>query len=153
MPEAGAASLGYAFDPRHRGEVGAGHDVDRGIAIRQAEQLTVERGEFLRAIADALVLGQQDPAPAAALGDPLLVGDVPGVVAVVVGDEMNRVAGAPQSVRRDLPRLRSKKNSGRLAEDILDDVNGQAVLLGDGADPLAGTPEAHDVRHAHLGVG
>jgi hypothetical protein len=42
-------------------------------------------------------------------------------------------------------RLRSKKNSSGLSEDVLDDVLGKVVLLGDSGDRLARAPEGDDV--------
>src|SRR5689334_4962700 len=43
------------------------------------------------------------------------------------------------------PRLRSRKNSSGLSEDILDDGLGQVVLLGDCPDGFACAPECDDV--------
>ena len=55
------------------------------------------------------------------------------------------VAGRVPADVQQLPRLRSRKSSGRSAEDILDDVDGQAVLVGDRRQALTVSPERHEV--------
>jgi hypothetical protein len=91
-------------------------------------------------IPNALVLGEQDPSVRSAIRNPLLIRDVAGVVRVVISDEVDDVAGLPQLAAVILPKLRSKKNSGSSAEDILADVHGQAVVIGDRCESLAISP-------------
>ena len=151
MPEPDVRAVCGAVDGGHGFQEALGDGVERCISVGEAEQVAVREGcEFIRAVADALVLRQERPAVLAAFGDPLGIADLLGVVGVEVGDEMDGVSGVPQSVCRDLPRLRSKKNSSGLSEDVLDDVLGKAVLLGDGSDRLARAPERDDVLDLHL---
>src|SRR5680860_1692435 len=50
------------------------------------------------------------------------------------------------------PRLRSKKNSGGETEDILDDVDRQAVLVCNRGELLPHAPQCHQVFDLDLGV-
>ncbi len=69
---------------------------------------------------------------------------------MVIGDEMYAVPADRSLEAVILPRLRSGKNSGRSAEDILDDVDSQAVLVGGRREPLAVSPECHEVLDLDL---
>jgi hypothetical protein len=56
-------------------------------------------------------------------------------------------------VAEALPRLRSKKNSGCLAEDILYDIRWKPILLGNGNDGLARPPQGDHRLDRNLALG
>ncbi len=82
-----------AVDGGHGFQEALGDDVEGCVAVCEAEQVAaVEGGEFVGAVADALVLRQQCPAASAAFGDPFGIADLLGVVGIEVGDEVDGVS-------------------------------------------------------------
>lgn len=132
VPEPDGLVADDPFDLRQGIEKRPCHLGDVHVCTDQAEQMTSLEGlKLCCPITDSLVLRQKCPSVRAALSDPVLVRDVTCIVRVVIGDQVDYVACISQSGGRRLPRLRSRKNSGRSAEDILDDVDGQVVLICD----------------------
>ena len=90
VPEPDGVSLAGVDHCTLRLDEPLGHVIQAQVPGRETEKVPhLQCAQLVRTVADLLVLGEQQPAARAALGYPLLVGDVRGIITIEVRNQVN----------------------------------------------------------------